>query len=61
MITYEVKDLSGIWCMYLCNCIPSADYRRDGTRMFVTVPVEDDAQLRDYLTAHEYEFRRLDA
>jgi hypothetical protein len=58
-VKYEVEGLGGIYCVYLCNAIPSADYKRDGDKMLVTVPTEDDDELVAYMTECGYEFRRV--
>jgi len=57
MKTYETDGPHGIYVMYLCNSIPSADVKHDQGRTLITVPEEDDEALREYLGEVGYEYR----
>jgi hypothetical protein len=56
MKTYETDGPNGIYVMYLCNEIPSADVKHDQGRTYVTIPDEDDKALRDYFEDRGYTY-----
>lgn len=59
-MTYEVKDLGGIYIMYLCSNVPSAKCERiDSHYVNVTVPDSDSDLLTDYLDEAGYEYRMI--
>jgi hypothetical protein len=56
MKTYETDGPTGIYVMYLCNSVPSADIKHDQGKTYITVPDEDDALLRAELEERGYTF-----
>lgn len=59
--SYEVRNMSGMSYLYLCNAVPNASYLHKGdgwTR--VTVPVTAEAALLAHLQDFfEYAYRRV--
>ena len=60
MKTYETDGPHGIYVMYLCNCIPSADVKHEDDKTFITVPDEDDALLKEELEERGYTFKLVE-
>lgn len=55
-ITYETDGPEGIYVMYLCSQIPSADVTHDQGHTYVSVPYEDDEALREYFGEEGYTY-----
>jgi hypothetical protein len=54
--TYETDGPTGIYVMYLCNCVPSADITHEQGKTYITVPDKDDELLRSELSERGYTY-----
>lgn len=58
--SYDVFDMSGQECIYLCTALPSVSYRHKGDRWtHISVPMRDELALLRYLDDNRCTYRKL--